>query len=99
MNRADLIAYLKSEIEADDWNSRIIPAGMVQEIVAVLEAQEPKRGYWAEEPDRTTHWHCSECLKVQGPASILMKYCPNCGAMMSEHPWAGSGCGQAFNPD
>ena len=55
--------------------------------------------YWIEEPDRERHWHCSNCGKVHGMASIAMKYCPECGAKMIEHPWAGSGCGQAFSPD
>ena len=55
--------------------------------------------HWVEEPDRERHWHCSNCGKVQGMASITMKYCPECGASMAEHPWAGSGCGQAFSPD
>ena len=26
------------------------------------------------------------------------EYCPNCGTEMAEHPWAASGCGQAFSP-
>ena len=55
--------------------------------------------YWIEESDRERHWHCSNCGKVQGIASVAMKYCPECGAKMIEHPWAGSGCGQAFSPD
>ena len=55
--------------------------------------------YWIEEPDRERHWHCSNCGKTQGIASIAMKYCPECGARLAEHPWAASGCGQAFSPD
>lgn len=55
--------------------------------------------YWVEETDRNRHWHCSNCGKVQGISSIAMKYCPECGAKMAEHPWAASGCGQAFSPD
>lgn len=55
--------------------------------------------HWVEEPDRERHWHCSACHKVQGIASISMKFCPSCGASMAEHPWAASGCGQFFNPD
>ena len=43
-------------------------------------------GYWIEEPDRMRHWHCSECGKVQGITCIGMKYCPECGARMAEHP-------------
>lgn len=54
---------------------------------------------WDEEPDRERHWHCSACGTVQGVSSIAMKYCPECGARMAEHPWAASGCGQAFSPD
>ena len=55
--------------------------------------------FWVEETDRNRHWHCSNCGKVQGITSIAMKYCPECGARMYEHPWAASGCGQAFSPD
>lgn len=55
--------------------------------------------HWVAEPDRERHWHCSNCGKVQGIASMAMKYCPECGASMAEHPWAGSGCGQAFSLD
>ena len=55
--------------------------------------------FWVHETDRTNHWHCSNCGRVQGVASIAMKYCPKCGAQMYEHPWAASGCGQAFSPD
>lgn len=55
--------------------------------------------FWVDETDRTNHWHCSNCGKVQGVTCIAMKYCPECGARMSEHPWAASGCGQAFSPD
>lgn len=55
--------------------------------------------YWIEEHDRERHWRCSNCGKVQGVASIAMKYCPECGAKMAEHPCAASGCGQAFSPD
>ena len=36
--------------------------------------------FWVEETDRKNHWHCSNCGKVQGIASIAMKYCPECGA-------------------
>ena len=54
--------------------------------------------FWVEETDRENHWRCSNCGKVQGITSIAMKYCPECAARMAEHPWAASGCGQAFNP-
>lgn len=56
-------------------------------------------GWWGEESDRERHWHCSQCGTVQGIACVGMKYCPNCGAEMAEHPWAASGCGQTFSPD
>lgn len=54
--------------------------------------------YWVEETDRERHWHCSHCGRVQGIASVSMKYCPECGCEMIEHPWAVSGCGQTFCP-
>ena len=65
----------------------------------IVPVNTPTYAYWIEEPDRERHWHCSNCSKVQGIASVAMKYCPECGAKMIEHPWAGSGCGQAFSPD
>lgn len=45
-----------------------------------------RHGRWIEETDRHYHWHCSECLTVQGVSSIAMKYCPECGALMEMHP-------------
>lgn len=57
-----------------------------------------KLAYWVEETDCQRHWHCSNCGRVQGIASLGMKYCPECGCEMEEHPWAASGCGQAFCP-
>ena len=69
------------------------------EIVKTQDYVAVRHGYWVEEPDRKRHWHCSECGKVQGVTCIVMKYCPECGAKMAEHPWAASGCGQAFSPD
>lgn len=57
-----------------------------------------KLAYWVEETDRERHWHCSNCGRVQGVASVSMKYCPECGYEMIEHPWAASGCGQTFCP-
>lgn len=74
-------------------------ASIIHDALELLKAQELRFGYWVEEPDRMRHWHCSECGKVQGIMSIAMKYCPECGAKMVEHPWAASGCGQAFSPD
>ena len=56
-------------------------------------------GWWIEETDRTNHWHCSACGKVQGVACMAMKFCPECGASMAEHPDLASGVGQAFSPD
>lgn len=45
-----------------------------------------RHGRWIEETDRSYHWHCSECLTVQGVSSIRMNYCPECGALMEMHP-------------
>lgn len=45
-----------------------------------------RHGRWVEETDRSYHWHCSECLMVQGVSSIRMNYCPECGALMEMHP-------------
>lgn len=60
----------------------------------------PQKTYahWKDEEDRASHWHCSNCGTVQGWASLLMKYCPNCGAEMAEHPQAACGVGQTFSP-
>ena len=71
---------------------------MMRDALALLKAQEPL-AYWVKEPNRKNHWHCSNCGKVQGITSVAMKYCPECGSKMIEHPWAASGCGQAFSPD
>ena len=68
----------------------------VIDAITLLKAQE--LAYWVEETDRERHWHCSNCGRVQGIASVSMKYCPECGYEMIEHPWAASGCGQAFCP-
>ena len=58
-----------------------------------------KLAYWVEETDLHHRWHCSNCgQQILGMASLSMKYCPECGAQMEEHPWAASGCGQAFCP-
>ena len=87
----------------------------IDDALELLKAQEPVytngleyapviNAFWVEEAERERHWHCSNCGKVQGIVCIAMKYCPECGAKMSKHPWAtlhwaGSGCGQAFSPD
>lgn len=63
-----------------------------------LNKRERKRAYWIEETDSEYHWHCSNCGMIQGAASFLMNYCPECGAQMEEHPLAASGCGQTFSP-
>jgi hypothetical protein len=60
-------------------------------------------GNWIECYERSRHYYCSNCGKVQGIASIVMKYCPECGAKMAEHPWSGrytdqSGAEYADNP-
>lgn len=57
-----------------------------------------KRAYWVKRTDCDDIWNCSNCGRVQGVASLGMKYCPECGYEMIEHPWAASGCGQAFSP-
>lgn len=72
--------------------------GELNDIPAV-DAVLRRYGYWVEEPDRERHWHCSQCGAVQGMACLAMKYCPNCGADMAEHPWTASGCGQTFSPN
>lgn len=69
------------------------------EYVNGLEYKPVINAFWIEEPDRVNHWHCSNCGLVVGMACMAYKYCYNCGARMAEHPWAASGCGQAFNPD
>lgn len=43
-------------------------------------------GEWVEEPDRTGHYHCSNCGIVWGIIARAMKYCPNCAAMMMNSP-------------
>lgn len=89
---------------ADDWDggynlSREEYIRSHMEKVPAVDAAPVVHGYWLEETDRYSHWHCSNCGKVQGITCIAMKYCPECGATMYEHPWAASGCGQAFSPD
>ena len=92
-----------------------VPTVYIHEAIKLLKEQEPTytnsleyapviNAFWVEEAERERHWHCSNCGKVQGIVCIAMKYCPECGAKMSKHPWAtlhwaGSGCGQAFSPD
>ena len=44
------------------------------------------QGEWVEEPDRTGHYHCSNCGVVWGIAAKAMKYCPNCAAKMTNSP-------------
>lgn len=51
-----------------------------------VDAAPVRHGKWIEEPDRHYHYHCSECLTVQGVSSIRMNYCPECGALMEMHP-------------
>ena len=43
---------------------------------------ENRYAHWVEETDRTNHWHCSACGKVQGVACMAMNFCPECGAEM-----------------
>ena len=55
--------------------------------------------HWEKDSDGARHWHCSNCRRAEGIASMGMDYCPGCGAKMVEHPWLASGCGQTFSPD
>ena len=73
-------------------------SGLINEALTKDNNVPLKRAYWVEETDRKHHWHCSECGTVQGITSVNMNYCPTCGALMYEHPWAADGCGQAFCP-
>lgn len=43
-------------------------------------------GRWVEEPDRTNHYHCSNCGVVWGVVAKAMKYCPNCATKMLNSP-------------
>lgn len=108
ISRAAAIDYLMTNMgwhdedgyEVDDaGEKRAIITDLVNGIPAVNAAPQIKRGYWAEEPDRQRHWHCSNCGVVEGVHCITMNYCPKCGALMAEHPWLASGVGQAFSPD
>ncbi len=47
-----------------------------------VDAMPVANGKWIEEPDRTNHWHCSVCNRVQGLVHKFMLYCPFCGAKM-----------------
>ena len=41
---------------------------------------------WEKDSDGTQYWwHCSNCRRVEGLASMAMNYCPGCGAKMIEH--------------
>ena len=54
--------------------------------IPAVDAAPIRHGRWIEEPDRHYHYHCSECLTMQGVSSIRMNYCPECGALMEMHP-------------
>ena len=66
-------------------------ANIIDDIIALLKAQEPKRGRWMECEDGwgDTHYQCSECglewiLNDGTPEENNMNYCPHCGAMDGE---------------
>lgn len=69
---------------ADDWDGGFNPKYLIE--LPAVDAAQVRRGKWIEEPDRHYHYHCSECLTVQGVSSIRMNYCPECGALMEMHP-------------
>lgn len=73
-------------------------SGLINEALAKDNNVPRKLAYWVEETEYQPRWHCSHCGREQGIASVRMKYCPECGAQMEEHPWAASGCGQTFSP-
>lgn len=100
VNRLFADALVLLRVYNDELRLRCTPKAMQafdDGMFGLLKIVPVEYAHWVEEPDRERHWHCSNCSKVQGIASVAMKYCPECGAKMIEHPWAGSGCGQAFS--
>ena len=47
-----------------------------------VDAEPVRHGRWVKEPDRSNHWHCSECGLVVGRFHSTYGYCYNCGAKM-----------------
>ena len=78
----------KDEEEIYTNGSRLIQVFRVEQLIEHLESQKYPRkyAYWIEEPDRSYHWHCSNCKTVQDITSVIMKYCPECGCVMGRHP-------------
>lgn len=68
------------------WDGRELNFREFADYVASGEIAPVRHGRWIEEPDLHYHYHCSECLTVQGVSSIRMNYCPECGALMEMHP-------------
>lgn len=88
---------------SEDWLGGVCDAINAVEDVNTVDAVPVVHGIWIECYERSRHYYCSNCGKVQGIASIVMKYCPEYGAKMAEHPWAGryadqSGAEYADNP-
>ena len=87
------------EDEANNPSGADAPPPLAGEVIDKDNNVPRKYAYWVEEADLHYRWHCSNCgQQISGIASLSMKYCPECGARMEEHPWVASGCGQAFCP-
>lgn len=79
---ADLALAVMRELAAQKPVGGIRDAINAVEEVSAVDAAPMVHGRWVEEKDRLSHWHCSECGKVQGMSILFMNYCPNCGAKM-----------------
>ena len=69
--------------------STVVRMWDILDSVPAVDAAPVVHSNWIECYERSRHYYCSNCGKVQGIASIVMKYCPECGSKMAEHPWSG----------
>ena len=93
ISRAAAIAQIKENY--CDWcdHTDLCKSCETYDCIATIEQQVPVVnavpvvcGEWVEEPDRTGHYHCSNCGVVWGIAAKAMKYCPNCATKMMNSP-------------
>jgi len=73
-------------VSANFTRRELIELKMMIEVLMekVLEEREPKIGYWERTTDKAGHlvWEC----KCGWQQRFYTKYCPDCGAKMSEIP-------------